>query len=105
MKTPKQSYRIVLAVAAITATISVGAHAEYRCKAPPMPEDKVACDLAKLDGPDELRQFIQRTSSIYGLYFYDYVSQQDFDHWDLAREHENTPSIKTADDRVKAEHR
>ena len=105
MKTSKQSYRTFVAVAAVTGTISMGAHAEYRCKAPPTPEDKVACDLAKLDRPDDLRLFIDRTSPIYGLYFYDYVSQQDVDRWDSVREHQDAQSITTADDRVKAKSR
>jgi len=84
MKTSKQSSRISLAVAAVAALVSMGAHAEYRCQAPPTLEDKVACGLAKLDRPDELRLFIERTSSIYGLYFYDYVSPEDVDRWHSA---------------------
>jgi hypothetical protein len=77
----------------------MAAHAEYRCKAPSMPEDKRACDLAKQGRPDELRWFIQRTSSIYGLYFYDYVTPTDFDRWHAARRDDRARSIATADNR------
>jgi hypothetical protein len=83
MKESKQSSRIPFAIAALAAIVSVSAQAEYRCSAPPTPEDQRACELAK-QGPDQLREFIQRTRSIYGLYFYDYVTAADFDRWEAA---------------------
>jgi hypothetical protein len=84
MKTSKQARRISFAVAALAATVSLGAHAEFRCNAPAAPEDRRACELARMDRADELRWFIQRTMSIYGLYFYDYVNEADVDRWDAA---------------------
>jgi len=105
MKTSKRSYRISFAVAAVAATVSMGAHAEYRCATPAQltNAERRACELAELDRPDQLRQFIERTSSIYGLHFYDYVSQRNVDSWDSARGPENAPSIRGADDRAKAD--
>jgi len=101
MKTSKQARRISLAVAALAASVSMGAHAEFRCKAPPTPEDKRACELAKIDRPDELRLFIQRTSSIYGLYFYDYVTEEDVNRWYALRRSEQARSIAADDNRDK----
>jgi len=102
MKTSKQAGRISFAVAALAASISIGAHAEYRCKAPPTPEDKRACELANLARPDELRMFIQRTSSIYGLYFYDYVNEATVDRWYAAGGNEAVRSVAAVDDVPKA---
>jgi hypothetical protein len=96
MKTSKTKDCIFPAVAAVAATLCISAHAEYRCSAPPRPEDKVACDLARQDRPDELRLFIERTASIYGLYFNNYVSEEDVDRWNLARRHDERPSLSKA---------
>jgi hypothetical protein len=101
MKRSKQIRRISFAVAAVAASVSMGAHAEHRCKAPPTPEDERACELARMDRPDELRLFIQRTSSIYGLYFFDYVTEADVNHRDVARQSEKARSITAVDDRDK----
>jgi hypothetical protein len=84
MRTSKQSSRISFAIAALATVVSVAARAEYRCDASTLPEEKRACELVK-QGPDALRRFIERTRSIYGLYFYDYVTQADFDRWETAR--------------------
>ena len=83
MTTSRPARHISFAAAALAATVSMGAHAEYRCNGQPLPEEKRACELAK-QGPDQLREFIQRTRSIYGLYFYDYVTAADFDRWEVA---------------------
>ncbi len=101
MKRSKQTRRISFAVAAVAASVSVGAHAEHRCKAPPTPEDERACERAAMDRPYELRLLIQRTSSIYGLYFYDYVTEADVNRWDVARRSEKAQSITAVDDRDK----
>jgi len=84
MRTSKLSNPILFAIAALAATISATAQAEYRCNAQALPEEKRACELVK-QGPDALRIFIEATRSIYQLYFYDYVTQADFDRWDAAR--------------------
>lgn len=48
------------------------ARAEYRCDHPEHIADRRACEYAQ-QSPDALRRFIERTQSIYGLYFNDYV--------------------------------
>lgn len=101
MKTSKQVSGISIAVAAFAACVSMGAHAEFRCAVPPTPEDKRACQLARVDRPDELRLFIQRTSPIYGLYFYDYVTEADVNRWYVAQRSDEARLSTTADDRDK----
>jgi hypothetical protein len=103
MKTSKPMRRLSLAAATLAAGLSLSAHAEYRCKAPPTFEDARACELAKTAGPDALRRFIQRTSSIYGLYFYDYVADADVDRWSTARRSDEAQPIAAMDGRDKAE--
>jgi hypothetical protein len=90
---------ILALIVAIGASVCAPAHAEYRCGSPPSQEDRRACDLARRDAPGELRHFIQRTSAIYGLYFYDYVRPDDFDRWETARNGEKPPSIAALDGR------
>jgi hypothetical protein len=84
MRTPKQSSRIPFAIAAFATIVSATARAEYRCDGPTLPEEKRACELVK-QGPDALRIFVDRTRGIYGLYFYDYVTEADRERWDAAR--------------------
>jgi hypothetical protein len=100
MRTSKQSNRIPYAIAAFAAVVCATARAEYRCDAPALPEEKRACELVK-QGPDVLRRFIERTRSIYELYFYDYVTQKDFARWDATRRIDETRSNVTirSDDR------
>jgi hypothetical protein len=77
---------VCVTLVAVGVSLCVGAHAEYLCKAPPLPEDKRACELAKLDRPDALRQFIQRTQGTYDLNMLDYVTDEDVARWELARQ-------------------
>jgi len=84
MRTSKQSSRVPFAIAAFATIVSATARAEYRCDAQALPEEKRACELVK-QGPDALRMFIDRTRAIYGLYFYDYVTDADWGRWDAAR--------------------
>ena len=78
---------------ALVAGVSVAAHAEYRCAPPSSPQAQRACELARQDSGDALRHYVQRTSSIYGLYFYDYVKPADFDRWETARRDDAAPSV------------
>ncbi len=96
MKALKTKPAICSALFVAAACVSIGAHAEYRCKAPATPEDKQACELAKLSQPDELRHFIQRTNGAYGLYFFDYVMASDFTVSNVARHNEAPQSIAMA---------
>jgi hypothetical protein len=83
MRMSKQSSRIPFAIAAFAMLAGATARAEYRCDARALPEEKRACELVK-QGPEALRMFIDRTRGIYGLYFYDYVTEADFDRWHAA---------------------
>jgi hypothetical protein len=84
---------ILALIVVMAASVSLPAHAEYRCGSPSSQTDVRACELASHDAPDQLRLFIQRTSSIYGLYFYDYVRTTDFDRWEVARREDQAPSL------------
>ncbi len=76
MNTSKEARTLLLTLgAAAAAAVSVGAHAQSRCSAPATQADQRACQLARAGRLDDLRRFIQRTQSIYGLYFYDYVKR------------------------------
>ena len=76
MNTSKQARTVLLAVAAAAAlAVSLGAEAQSRCSAPSTQADQRACAFASAGRLDDLRRFIQRTQSIYGLYFYDYVKR------------------------------
>ena len=81
-----------LLVLAVAAGVSMPVCAEYRCGSPPTPADRRACEMAKRGAADELRRFIQRTASIYGLYFYDYVQPAEKE----ARRASKAPSIAAA---------
>ena len=84
---------------ALIAGVSVAAHAEYRCTSPASPEAQRACELAKQNSPDALRLYVQRTRSIYGMSFYDYVRPADFDRWDAARRDGAATSVAAVDGR------
>jgi len=105
MKTSKPSYGIPFAVAAVTAIVSMSAHAEYRCATPErlMPEEKRACELARQETPDALIHFVNRTKSIYDLYANDYVSKADVERWELAKrmQRPNSPAVAKAKSNTK----
>jgi hypothetical protein len=52
--------------------VPMAAQAEYRCDSPKSSIELRACAIAA-QGPDALRRFVYRTSSIYGLYYFDFV--------------------------------
>jgi len=94
MKTPKQTFHISLAVAAVATTLSMGAHAEYRCATPERLsyEEARACELARQDTPEALIHFVNRTKAIYNLYVNDYVSKADAERWELVEHRGNIDS-------------
>jgi hypothetical protein len=92
---------ILALIVTMAASVPMTAHAEYRCASPSSPEAARACELVKHDTPDELRRFVQRTRSIYGLYFYDYTRPADFERWETARQQDRATSVAAA---VPAEH-
>ena len=56
------------------------ARAEYVCDHPSRDIDYAACEKAA-EGPEALRQFIQRMRSVETLYFYDYVNEERLTAW------------------------
>jgi hypothetical protein len=79
---PKRMTRFALVVAAIATVFApTQVRADYRCDEPKSALDQRVCAIAK-QGPNELRRFIQRTQSIYQLYFFDYANDRDFARWD-----------------------
>jgi len=100
MRISKQASRISFAVVTVAATISMSAHAEYRCATPQQltPEERRACELAHQDSPDRLIHFVNRTKPIYNLYANDYVSKADVERWELAKRRggSDSPTIAKA---------
>lgn len=84
---------ILALIVAMAASVPLTAHAEYRCVSPSGQENVHACELAKRAAPDELRLFIQRTSPIYALYFWDYVTEADSDRWATVRQENKATSV------------
>jgi hypothetical protein len=62
-------------VLGVATTASVAAP---RCEPPNLPGERMACEKAK-ESPESLRRFIERTQSVYSLYFWDYMSEADLD--------------------------
>ena len=71
---------ILALIVATAASVSTPARAEYRCPAQ-FPDERRACELAKRDTPDELRRYTDPSWSYHGLYFYNYVSDADWQRW------------------------
>ena len=67
-----KNFRIAVPLIAMLAATSV--HAEYRCDAPRSSIDRRACEAAK-QGPDALRQFVQRMRPIESLDINEYVNE------------------------------
>jgi len=53
----------------------VSAHAAYRCDVPRIGGEARAC-AAAVQGPTELRRFVERTRGIYGFYYWDYAQPE-----------------------------
>ncbi len=87
-----------LLVIAVAAGASFPAHAKYRCNSPRTLDqaERHACELAKRGAASELRQFIQRTAPIYGLYYYDFVAPADFDARSAMRRYGKRLSVADA---------
>ena len=62
------------------ALVSAQARAEFKCDAPSMNVDRVACEKAK-ESPSALRQYIQRIRIIESLQFSDYVDDAQARAW------------------------
>lgn len=62
------------------ALVSTQARAEFKCGTPQTPFDRTACEKAA-EGPDALRQYVQRMQVITNLYFFDYVNEAQAVAW------------------------
>jgi len=71
--------------------VAGAARAEYVCDHPPRDIDHLACKKAA-EGPEALRQFIQRMRSVETLYFYDYVNEARLEAW-RQMEHKIEPPV------------
>jgi len=75
------------------ALVSTQARAEFKCATPETPFDRTACEKAA-EGPDALRQYVQRMQPIANLYFFDYVNEAQAVAW--AQNNANRPAGKAA---------
>ena len=62
------------------ALVSTQARAEFKCDAPSVRLDRVACEKAK-ESPSALRRYIERMRMIDSLYFPDYVNEAQAAAW------------------------
>ena len=62
------------------AVVSTQARAEFKCDAPSMNVDRIACEKAK-EGPSALRRYIERVRMIDSLQFSDYVNEAQARAW------------------------
>ena len=60
------------------------AKAEYRCDPAPTRIDRNACRAAA-DGPQALRQYVQRMRWLTTIQFSDYVNQRTIDAWEAMK--------------------
>lgn len=74
-----QTLRLSAVLVTLLAASSV--HAEYRCEPARSPIDRGACEAAK-QGPDALRQFVQRVRPIQSLDMNDYVNEATLLAWE-----------------------
>jgi hypothetical protein len=71
-----------------------GAQAEYRCNPAPTALDRRACEAAK-QGPDALRQFVQRVRPIQSLDMNHYVNEATLLSWQqMEQEQSRVASVK-----------
>lgn len=75
-----RTFRIAASLTTLLAATSVHA-AEYRCDAPRSAIDRRACEAAK-QGPDALRQFVQRMRPIESLDMNEYVNEATVLAWE-----------------------
>ena len=80
---------VMLAVGAVCGGSPV--RAEYRCDPPPREVDRVAC-MKAAEGPEALREYIQRMRNVEILYFYDYVDEDRLVAW-RKRERQVQPPV------------
>lgn len=70
-----------IALLATAAVVAGSADAEYRCNSQAMPADRGACAAAQ-QGPDALRQYVQRMRAVQQLDFFEYVNKETLLAWE-----------------------
>ena len=73
-----------LIVGPVLAFVSTQVRAEFKCDAPQLRIDRVACDHAA-QSPEALRHYVQRMRVIDNLYFFDYVNEERAREWATSR--------------------
>lgn len=63
---------VAVALVVAAAMVPAPALADHRCDAPRSTIDQRACAKAA-EGPEALRRFVERTRTIYALYYFDYA--------------------------------
>ena len=86
---------LLLRLTAAHAFLFVGAaQAGSLCAAPPTPIDRRACEVAR-QGPDALRQFVQRMNWLHhNLDYFDYVDEATQTAWDQLQRARSTAGVK-----------
>ena len=86
-----------LIVGPVLAFVSTQVRAEFKCDAPQLRIDRVACDHAA-QSPEALRHYVQRMRVIDNLYFFDYVNEARLVAWEQseARARARDEAAKTA---------
>jgi hypothetical protein len=80
-----------LMVGPVLAFVAPQARAEFKCDAPQLRIDRVACEHAA-QSPEALRHYIQRMRAISSLYFFDYVNEARAREWATSRAEQPTRS-------------
>ena len=70
-----------LSVSFLSLLAASSVYAEYRCNPAPTAIDRRACEAAK-QGPDALRQYVQRVRPIQSLDMNDYVNEATLLAWE-----------------------
>jgi hypothetical protein len=89
------------AAAALVLGTTTAAVATPRCEPPNLPGERMACEKAK-ESPESLRRFIERTQSIYSLYFWDYMSEADLNKRAAQRQAQSETSRAAASGEIVA---
>ena len=77
----RATYFCHIALLATASVVAGSAGAEYRCNSQAMPADRGACAAAQ-QGPDALRQYVQRMRAVQQLDFFEYVNKETLIAWE-----------------------
>ena len=77
----RATYFCHIALLATASVVAGSADVEYRCNSQAMPADRGACAAAQ-QGPDALRQYVQRMRAVQQLDFFEYVNKETLIAWE-----------------------